>query len=105
MVRLLKLDYRMLLLDDRVRGMLDFAVRVARDVHSINPQTVEDLRAKGLADEDILNVVEVAGFFSYYTRVADALGVQPESNPVASTKIEVTDKDPSITLSQEEGEK
>jgi|GEM_PF-2058011 len=105
MVRLLKLDYRMLLLDDRVRGMLDFAVRVVRDVHSINPQTMDDLRAKGLGDEDILNVVEVAGFFSYYTRVADALGVQPESNHVAFTKIEVTDQDPSISLNQEEGEK
>jgi uncharacterized peroxidase-related enzyme len=79
MVRLVKMDYRMLLLADRVRTMLDFAVQVTRDVHSINKLTIDELRTKGLSDEDILNVVEVAGFFSYYTRLADALGVEHES--------------------------
>lgn len=68
----------MLLLEDRVRSMLDFAVQVTKQVHSISPLTIEELRAKGLSDEDILNVVQVAGFFNYYTRLADALGVEPE---------------------------
>ena len=71
----------MLLLEDRVRTMLDFAVQVTRDAHSINKLTHDELRGKGLSDEDILNVVEVASFFSYYTRLADALGVEPESYP------------------------
>lgn len=85
LVRLIKIDYRMLLLEDRVRSMLDFAVQVTRDVHSINPLTIEDLHATGLSDEDILNVVQVAGFFSYYTRLADALGVEPEKgHPVGA---------------------
>ncbi|MBZ5536685.1 MAG: peroxidase-related enzyme [Acidobacteriia bacterium] len=85
LVRLIKIDYRMLLLEDRVRSMLDFAVQVTREVHSINRLTIEELRAKGLSDEDILNVVQVAGFFSYYTRLADALGVEPE--PSAPAKV------------------
>jgi uncharacterized peroxidase-related enzyme len=70
----------MLLLEDRVRSMLDFAVQVTKEVHSINQMTIEELRAKGLSDEDILNVVQVSGFFSYYTRLADALGVEPEAH-------------------------
>ncbi|MGB7623196.1 MAG: peroxidase-related enzyme [Terriglobia bacterium] len=78
LVRLIKMDYRMLLLEDRVRTMLDFAVQVTRDVHSINRPRIEELRSSGLSDEDILNVVQVAGFMSYYTRLADALGVEPE---------------------------
>jgi alkylhydroperoxidase family enzyme len=36
------------------------------------------LKAQGLNDEDILNVVQVTGFFNYYARLADALGVDPE---------------------------
>lgn len=85
LVRLIKLDYRMLLLEDRVRSMLDFAVQVTKEVHSINQLTIEDLHAKGLSDEDILNVVQVAGFFSYYTRLAVALGV--ESELIAPVKV------------------
>lgn len=79
LVRLIKLDYRMLLLEPRVRSMLDFAVQVTRDVHSVTPECLNELRAKGLSDEDVLNIVQVVGFFNYYTRLADALGVEPET--------------------------
>jgi len=58
--------------------MLDFAVLMTKDVHQINKGCVDGLRARGLSDEDILNVAEVTGFFNYYTRLADALGVDPE---------------------------
>lgn len=78
LVQTLKEDYRHASLDARTRAMLDFAVRITRDVHSLTAETIADLRQAGLADEDILNVVEIAGFFNYYTRVAEALGVEPE---------------------------
>jgi len=58
--------------------MLDFAVWITKDVHQINKGYIDGLRARGLSDEDILNVAEVTGFFNYYTRLADALGVEPE---------------------------
>ncbi len=58
--------------------MLDYAVMITSSVHQINETTINQLRARGLSDEDILNVAEVAGFFNYYTRLADALGVEPE---------------------------
>lgn len=85
LVRLIKLDYRMLLLEPRVRSMLDFAVRVTREVHSITPEFLDELRAKGLTDEDVLNVVQVTGFFNYYTRLADALGVESELTEAGHT--------------------
>ncbi len=58
--------------------MLDYAVMITRDVHRIDQSTIDQLRARGLSDEDILNVAHVTGFFNYYTRLADALGVDPE---------------------------
>lgn len=58
--------------------MLDFAVRATKEVHSVSAETIRDLKEKDLSDEDILNIVQVVGFFNYYTRVADALGVELE---------------------------
>lgn len=58
--------------------MIDYAVMITKDVHQINQATIDNLRARGLSDEDILNVAEVAGLFNYFTRLADALGIDPE---------------------------
>lgn len=71
-------DYRKADLDAKTRAVLDFTVQVNKDVHSINAGTIEGLRKQGVSDEDILIVVHVVGFFNYYTRLADALGVDPE---------------------------
>jgi uncharacterized peroxidase-related enzyme len=74
----MKMDYRTLLLEDRARAMLDFAMLITRNVHAVTAETITELTGQGLSDEDILNVVQVTGFFNYYTRLADALGVDPE---------------------------
>jgi len=58
--------------------MLDFAVLVAREAHAVTQERIDELRRAGLSDEDILNVVQITGFFSYYNRMVDALGVEPE---------------------------
>ena len=79
LVRLLKIDYRMLLLEERARALLDFAVKVTREIESISPDVLQDLRAKGLTDEDILNTVEIVGFFNYLSRLANALGLQSDA--------------------------
>ncbi len=58
--------------------MLDYAVLITRDMHRIDEAVINSLRARGLSDEDILNVAQVAALFNYYTRLAEALGVEPE---------------------------
>ena len=73
-----KIDYRKAKLDVRTRAIMDFAVLVTDEPHAVTPATVEDLRSKGLIDEDVLNIVQITGFFNYYNRMADALGVEPE---------------------------
>ncbi len=75
-VRLLKIDYRMLLLEERVRAMLDFAAKVTLNFESVDTEVLQDLRTKGLSDEDILNVTEVVGLFNYLSRLGNVLGVQ-----------------------------
>lgn len=58
--------------------MLDYAVIITRNVHQVTEATSDALRARGLSDEDIVNVAQVAGFFNCHNRLADALGMEPE---------------------------
>ena len=58
--------------------MLDFAVKLAREPRAMTRDDVEALRRAGFADPAILEIVQVTGFFSYYNRLADGLGIDPE---------------------------
>jgi alkylhydroperoxidase family enzyme len=60
--------------------LLDFAVMVTRDASKVTRRNLEALRAQGFRDEDILDAVEISGFFNYYARMANALGVEPEAH-------------------------
>lgn len=60
------------------RAMLDYAVKLAREPHSMTRDDVETLRAAGFCDTAILDIVHITGFFSYYNRLADGLGIDPE---------------------------
>jgi len=51
---------------------------VTGDATKVTPQNLDALRAEGFSDEDMLDAVEIIGFFNYYARMADALGVEPE---------------------------
>jgi uncharacterized peroxidase-related enzyme len=75
-----KEDYRSAPIDGATRSLLDFAVTVARDATKVTPQDLDGLRAQGFSDEEILDAVHIIGFFAYYTRLADALGVEPEAH-------------------------
>ena len=71
-------DYRQAALEPRLRLLLDVAVQVTTEVHSVDAARIADLRAAGWTDAAILEAVEIIGFFNYYNRMADALGVEPE---------------------------
>jgi len=51
---------------------------VTGDATKVTPRNLDALRAQGFSDEDILDAVQIIGFFNYYARLADALGVEPE---------------------------
>jgi uncharacterized peroxidase-related enzyme len=71
-------DYRAADLELKLRLLLDVAVQITLDVHTVNQERIAELRAAGWDDAAILEAVEVIGFFNYYNRMADALGVEPE---------------------------
>lgn len=58
--------------------MLDFAVKLAREPRSMSRDDVETLRAAGFDDTAIHDIVQITGYFSYYNRLAEGLGIDPE---------------------------
>jgi uncharacterized peroxidase-related enzyme len=63
-------------LSEQDRAVYEFAARVALDASSIGQNDVEALRAHGLTDADVADVVFAAAARSFFTRVLDGLGAQ-----------------------------
>ena len=66
-------------LDATDRAVMDFAARVATDATSVTADDVDRLRAHGLDDGDVVNVVLAAAARSFFTKVLDGLGVQADA--------------------------
>jgi len=71
-------DYRTADLDPPTRALMDYAVLLTRTPGEVTGETIDGLRALGWDDPEILTATEIIGFFNYYARMADALGVEPE---------------------------
>ncbi|MXZ69434.1 MAG: peroxidase-related enzyme [Acidimicrobiia bacterium] len=66
-------------LSPKRRSMLRFAVKLTAQPGAMNEADVEALRTAGFSDRDILDIVEVVGYYAYANRVADGLGIETES--------------------------
>jgi uncharacterized peroxidase-related enzyme len=60
------------------RAMLTFAVKLTHTPAGMTNDDVGGLRAHGLSDEAIHDVVQITALFNYYNRLADGLGIDPE---------------------------
>ena len=60
------------------RALCEFAVKLTRTPEAMSPRDLEILRTHGFDDTGIHDATQVVGYFNYITRVADALGVEPE---------------------------
>ncbi len=61
-------------------AIMDFARQVVRDPHQLAEPDFDALRALGLSDEEILDVVLAASARSFYSKMLDALGALPGPN-------------------------
>jgi len=65
-------------LSEPQRALLDYVEKVTLRPATCRRADVEALRAAGNTDEEIHSAVQVAAYFAYINRVADALGVDLE---------------------------
>ena len=72
-------DWRKAALAPADRALCNHSVRLTRRAEEMTPQDLDELRAAGFDDRAIHDATQVTAFFNYITRVADGLGVEPET--------------------------
>ena len=70
-------NYRKADITPRQRAMLDFAMKVCRDSHTVEDADFEALHAHGFDDEDIWDIAGITAFFGLSNRVANVSGMLP----------------------------
>jgi uncharacterized peroxidase-related enzyme len=60
------------------KAMMRFAAKVARDAASIERDDLESLRNHGFSDAEIFDVAAAAAVRCFFSKLVDALGVQPD---------------------------
>jgi len=56
-----------------------YAEKLTLDIASLSDRDIEGLRAAGLDDRAIHDATQIISYFNYINRVAEALGVEPET--------------------------
>jgi uncharacterized peroxidase-related enzyme len=72
-------DHRHAGLDEVDVAVMDLAEKVAGDATTVTREDVDRLRALGLSDRDVLDVVATASARCFYSTMLDALGVEPDA--------------------------
>ena len=73
-------DYHNANLTPKQVAMLEFAESLTQDPGNTNAAYVEELKAVGWTDEDIVDIVHITCLFNYMDRLADGLGVELDSD-------------------------
>ncbi len=71
-------DYRNAGLSQAEVALMAFAEKVVLHAYKVTPEDVEDLRRHGLSDAEILDIALTAGARSFYSKVIDAVGAEPD---------------------------
>jgi uncharacterized peroxidase-related enzyme len=61
-------------------AVMAFAEKVVRQADSVTPEDVELLRSHGLEDGEIFDVAAAAAARSFFSKILDALGAEPDAS-------------------------
>jgi uncharacterized peroxidase-related enzyme len=78
LVKSLKEDYQKVSLDVKERAILDYAVKLTKNPHSVTDKDVEVLKEIGCSDTEILDICQITSYINFVNRMAEGLGVQLE---------------------------
>jgi uncharacterized peroxidase-related enzyme len=70
-------NYRKADLAPRWRAMLDFAMRVALESHTVDEDSLRELQAQGFTLDDAWDIASIAAFFAMSNRLANAASMRP----------------------------
>ena len=58
--------------------ILRFCRQAALDANTITDEQVAELKAEGLGDAEIVEMIETMNFTTAHTKLVDALGIEPD---------------------------
>ena len=70
-------NYRKADISPRQRAMLDFAMQVCQESHTVGDADFAALHAHGFDDEDIWDIAAITAFFGLSNRMANVAGMMP----------------------------
>jgi len=70
-------NYRKADITPRQRAMLDFAMKVSQQSHTIGDGDFATLRAQGFSDEDIWDIAGISAFYGLSNRMASLVDMRP----------------------------
>ena len=77
-------DFRRDLGSGQDAAVYTFATKVARDASTVEQADVDDLRAAGLTDADVADVVFAVAARAFFTKVLDGLGARLDQETAAT---------------------
>jgi len=66
-------------LTPRQRAMLDFAMKIAGESHTVNDEDFARLRSHGLTDDEIWDIGSITALFALSNRVANLMALKPNA--------------------------
>ncbi len=72
-------DYNTADLSHTNKLILAYAEKITREAYAIDKAYIDFLKSNDFSDQMIHDIVQVAGYYAYVNRLADALGVELES--------------------------
>ena len=61
------------------KSLCEYAAKLTHHQDQMSPQELDVLRQHGFNDQAIHDATQVIAYFNYINRIAEALGVEPES--------------------------
>ena len=71
-------DYRHAGLEPAEVAMMAYAEKIILNAYKVTPEDIDGLRAHGFSDTDILDIALTAAARSFYSKVLDAVGSEPD---------------------------
>ena len=76
LVKHLKADPENTPLDAQDRAMIDFAIKLTKDLGAVKRQDFEFFQQYGFSEENAADIVLITCLFNFMNRLADGLGVE-----------------------------
>ena len=72
-------DYRHAGLEPAEVAMMAYAEKIVLNAYKVTPEDIDGLRLHGFSDTDILDIALTAAARSFYSKVLDAVGAEPDA--------------------------